>query len=867
MDPWDNPGRQGRSRRPDPPVLLFVRVPACIRVGLLLLASSAFQPLVGARRLPAGRGETALSPAREGAGRPQDNLDFQGLELVVTVRDENGVALPSVHLILAKVGAKEGFQGRTGYRGQYRFSHLTPGRYRFRAQKEGFYATAIESLRLVVGGAGRLEVTLNHERELVEAVDVTYSPPSIDPTETERKEQLGSEDIIDLPYPTTRDIRTALPFMPGVVQDALGQVHLNGAAGAQVLHQLDGFNITHPLSGQLGFRLSPDALRSIATQSSRYSVEYGKGSGGTLDFLTAMGEDHYRFSATNFVPSLQNRKGLHLNEWTPRATFSGPLRRGSAWFFDAVAGEYALNIIDELPRGEDQSRVKRVNNLAKVQVNWNPSNILTGSLLTNHLHSDHSGLSRFNPLKTTREASQTGYVLTLKNQSRLANGMLFEAGFALSHFRDQERPLGRRLYTVSPEGTSGNFFKHSKEWARRLQWIVTLTLPDFQWKGHHQLKLGTDLDRITSRRSVERRPILIQGRGGTPLREISFNTPSEWSRNNFEVSAFLQDRWSLSDRLLLEPGLRLDRDEIAGSLLFSPRLASTYLLRADGSSKLSAGIGLFYDATDLDLLGAGGERQDRFLTPPGGQARGRSLLTTFRVNEQGLKAPRFVNWSIGMEHRFPAAIYVKAGFVQRRGRHGVAFFKSRSSLPGAGNVFELRNDRRDRYDAFQLSARRIFKGRYRVFASYVRSAARSNAVLDFDIDQLLFSPQAGGPFSWDAPNRLISWGWLPLLKGFNLGYSLEWRSGFPFSVVNQNQELVEPPNSRRFPTYFSLNAHIERRFRLLGFKWALRAGFNNVTNRQNGRAVNNNIDSPRFLTFAAIQGRAFTGRIRFLGRK
>ena len=52
-----------------------------------------------------------------------------------------------------------------------------------------------------------------------------------------------------------------------------------------------------------------------------------------------------------------------------------------------------------------------------------------------------------------------------------------------------------------------------------------------------------------------------------------------------------------------------------------------------------------------------------------------------------------------------------------------------------------------------------------------------------------------------------------------------------------------------------------------GLRWALRAGFNNVTGRDNPTGVNNNIDSPEFLTFGGAQGRAFTGRIRFLGRK
>ena len=120
---------------------------------------------------------------------------------------------------------------------------------------------------------------------------------------------------------------------------------------------------------------------------------------------------------------------------------------------------------------------------------------------------------------------------------------------------------------------------------------------------------------------------------------------------------------------------------------------------------------------------------------------------------------------------------------------------------------------------------------------------------------------------WDTPNRLISWGWSPVWKGFSLMYSLEWRDGFPFSVVNRDQLLVEPPNSRRFPAFFSSNVHAEKRVHAFGNLFAIRAGFNNITNHRNATIVINNIDSPAFMSFSGIQGRAFTARIRFLGRK
>jgi outer membrane receptor protein involved in Fe transport len=220
------------------------------------------------------------------------------------------------------------------------------------------------------------------------------------------------------------------------------------------------------------------------------------------------------------------------------------------------------------------------------------------------------------------------------------------------------------------------------------------------------------------------------------------------------------------------------------------------------------------------------------------------------------------------ERKLPAEIYLRAEWIGRRGVNGYAFELKGNAQPiQPTTILELGNMRKDRYDALTLTARRTFKDNYHLFASYTRSSARTNAVLDFSLDTPIYSPQQGGPLDWDAPHRLISWGWTPLVKKFDLAYSVDWRSGYPFSVINQDRRLVEDPNSRRFPTYFSLNLHAERRVRLFGLNLALRAGFNNITNRQNAAQVDNNINSPQFLRFNSIQGRTFNGRIRFLGRK
>jgi hypothetical protein len=134
------------------------------------------------------------------------------------------------------------------------------------------------------------------------------------------------------------------------------------------------------------------------------------------------------------------------------------------------------------------------------------------------------------------------------------------------------------------------------------------------------------------------------------------------------------------------------------------------------------------------------------------------------------------------------------------------------------------------------------------------------------IDTPVLVTANAGRMSWDAPNRILSWGYLPTpWSNWAIAYLFEARDGYPFSIQDETGQIVGRPNGHRFPMFFELNLHIERRFVFRKQRWALRAGFDNITNHQNYNTVNNDLDSPQFLAMSGGQTRALTFRIRWLG--
>ena len=225
-------------------------------------------------------------------------------------------------------------------------------------------------------------------------------PPSICRSPADKK-QLDNVEILTVPYPAPQDLRNALPLMNGVVLDPAGRVHVNGGATEQTNYLLDGFHVSDPATGRLEARLNIESVRSLDLDGSRFTAEKGKGSAGSLDIQTKMGDDRWRFGGTNFFPGLSTTSGLHMDRFAPRLEGSGPLAKGRAWFHNGLDFIYSLDTVSGLPSGQNRASGVTINDLSRFQVNLTPANILTGSLLVNYSNTNRNGLSFLDPLETT----------------------------------------------------------------------------------------------------------------------------------------------------------------------------------------------------------------------------------------------------------------------------------------------------------------------------------------------------------------------------------------------------------------------------------------------------------------------------------
>ena len=725
----------------------------------------------------------------------------QGLpaDLRCQVIDENGEPVPRV-----EVGLHFGNGGSqtifTDTAGRFELHAAGLSQVHLSLSKPGFFRIDDRELDLAPG-ANEVSLTLNHETELQEKVEVRSEPVQIDPDTTSHEESLVQHEILNAPVPSSHDLQQYLRTIPQVVADVSGKLHVAGARQGQTEVLLDGFEINDPANGNFTSRVNVDVVRAVTIETGGYGAQCAHASAGILELDTQSGDDRWRFGITNFIPDVSLQQGAHLGNWYPRTSISGPIKKGRAWFSDALSVQRNFRLVRELKPGENIDTQWAGDNLLRGQTNLTARNILQGSFLFNGVIDPRQGLGPFSPLETTTNAKTRRYFVSVKDQIWVGR-TLFDVGAAVDTGRNDSDPQGTQPYVVTPSSTSGNYFQRYSQTSRRLQLVGNLTTGALELFGTHTLSAGWNADSLDFWQQASRSEIDVE-RSDTSLSDrTTFRNrdgssgPAVFRLANTQFGGYAQDLWRPWKRFVFSVGVRTDWDRLIHENIIQPRIGMNWIPAGDGRMKFTLAWGKHYQPLNLTVFGLASDQQrsDQFYNPPPMPcmpptpcpppiASGPPIMSSFSAPLNELQQPRSYNTTAEWQERFFESTFVGASYLLRESRDGFAW-----ETQPTGGTLVLHNNREDRYIAGEVWVRHAFGDKSQIDVDYTRSRASTNEVLDPNLGVLILSPQQAGPLSWDTPNRVVSSGWTPIpLWGLLLSGFFEYRTGFPFSVLNEEQ--------------------------------------------------------------------------------
>jgi len=558
-----------------------------------------------------------------------------------------GTATPGVTLVLTSPKIMGQRTVVTDAKGVFRFALLPPGSgYTFKASLEGFQPFVRKNITLALGKT----VTLNFELQesnVTEEIVVTAEAPLIDTKSSQGSTNLSEEFIQSIA--NDRQYQMIMAMMPGTVEG--NNPSMLGGASTDNVYLVDGADTTDPSSHTWGAAMNFDTIDEIQLVTTGISAEHGRAQGAVANMVTKSGGNefhgNFRYVASRFSWN-SDQDGKPFNEpvkYTEEDRFGftigGPIIKDKLWFFVSYETRDKLKQTSHWGSMADwwaQDLSKQVVEGPKYAGHYISAKF-TYQLSENHhfmfmyqedpidfpLNSYLNYAGYIDPFQVTRNQGGERYFfewdwvvsedsfITFKyqnNDAPLSN--LPTDGVSSTLDRPVMRYTGYQIGTLDMGGYAAQSYYDSQRQFDSYKVSYSKFL-DTAF-GSHDFKIGTEF-RTSEYGSVSR-----AANGGNYMRFredyslwyglggyfIKYNDQDNLAvTTNEDYTAFyLQDDWSVTDKLTVNIGLRTeelvlknnsDLEIVKNSYgdMISPRIGFSYDLDGD---KIYASVARYYDA-------------------------------------------------------------------------------------------------------------------------------------------------------------------------------------------------------------------------------------------------------------------------------
>jgi hypothetical protein len=714
--------------------------------------------------------------------------------LTGTVTDSTGAVLPGVTVTITSPNMIGGAQTSvTDSEGVYRFPAIMPGVYELTAELASFRTVRREGLRISVGNTITVDIPMDVST-LSESVTVTGESPVVDVKSSAANTQLDNEILQNLP--TARFQPDVINLTPGVT----GSVAFGGSQSSNAL-LMDGVDVSDPEGGSPWSFFNYNWIQEVQVVSLGANAEYGEFTGVAANSIIKSGSnrfsglfEHWRVPGSWLSDNTQSlpediRADFEPAEidtnWDSTMQLGGPILRDKLWFFTGFQYLKEITRPAGFTGGFETERSPRF----LTKVNWAPASAVRveGFVEVDKFDVTGRGASPTRPPETTviepsPEVNWNGRVTWTINSKTLFD--IRNGGYD-GYFPLEPTPPGTREGPAPHfDSLTGMYSVNAPYFGRfdRTRNVLAATLTRYadNFAGkNHEFKFGFEFERSK-----------IRNESGYPGDRYYYDYGGEpyiaylWEGYvtdavSKRAAIYAQDTWTVTDRLTLNPGIRLninrgsvpEQGNVFSTTPISPRIGLAWDVMGDHKTVVRAHYGRYYDA----LLGGMYEFMDtsqqhpfitaEVLAPGGCQAGiGPDCVELDRFEPENnfgidadIKHSYLDQYLIGVERELFTDFSLQLQYIRRNFEDFVAFVDTGSiyepvqrqdpgpdnrlgtaddgefltvfNLTNPGNAFRLLTNPPDafrRYNAFQVVGRKRFSKNWQTNASYTWSKTEGN---------------------------------------------------------------------------------------------------------------------------------------------
>jgi outer membrane receptor protein involved in Fe transport len=581
------------------------------------------------------------------------------------VIDAQGLAIPGATVTVT--GARGTKTAVTNAEGGFLVPFVVPGAYTVRVELQGFRPASVENVAVQLGQRTVIPSVTLRVGALTEQVEVVAAAPAVDLATTATGATLDSAFLASVPV--QRHVSDVVYLAPGVIGSGdVGRANpsISGASGLENQYIIDGVNVSNPgyggigsysiEFGSLGTGVPFDFINEVQVKTAGYEAEFGQATGGIVQAVTKSGGN--TFAGSGFVywqpEQLQGdfRQTVLPNlTWADEsvnntatmfsdvgATFSGPLWRDRMFFFGAIDRQWndttmiaPIGVPLRAELGEVTRERFATAYSGKFTWQMNAIHQLDFSVFGDPSSGD-MGPQRRDALTRTDTAAFSsidfgGHNQALRYEGVLGSNWLLTGSVAHASNSIEEQPLvdapsvqdatgptivlrgGVGFYEVGNDGSNTQYQAKTTYLWRNHEFRGGLVFEDINYDNIID-RTGPPIVLPNGERTVTGAQITILPDPvfGQIYRVTRANTSNVRQTRQDYFAFFLQDTWTIGDRVTFKPGLRYEQQRLVGNLEdfqwdgnWAPRLGITWDPTGTGRSKVYANYGRYFAKIPNDL--------------------------------------------------------------------------------------------------------------------------------------------------------------------------------------------------------------------------------------------------------------------------
>ncbi len=526
---------------------------------------------------------------------------------------DTGVPIEEVKVTIVEIGFSTG----SDMSGLFMFAGLPVGMYSLLIEKLGYQPVTVEGIVVSIDQTTTISVELKEAPiEIKTPIIILADRVLLNKNQIGALTKIDHTQIIDM---SSRDIFRAAQIAPGVVTNEDGQMKVRGTRESNTTFLMDGLSIMDPFHNTFGAVVSAKGVMGeVNVITGGFDAEYGNALGGVINTVTRNPETNdYSFNAdfntSNAIPDWFGDATRYrlFGEEEYNFEFEGPVPfvpDNKLGFLLAGQAFYADSSTSSGFQNKDYEEFHDYH--FKLDYKISPTDRL-------QYHTEYG----FAWIRIKMKYEALGYSgWPIQHQSNRYHHLLYNRTIsndtyfklAISYFhsgidfgaRDVDSATGAEsYYEIKPfeELAPGDYYAHQR--SRHTNTEIRFDLSSDTFTGHN-LKLGFDIQRVHTDLYWG---VFMLDTAYLEFYPFEMFYPAYFYLEDhiheyYQTNGYIQDKWDITDALLLSYGLRFDYWGYleTDNLKFQPRVGVNYQITP--STLVRGSFSLMYQAPPVEAV-------------------------------------------------------------------------------------------------------------------------------------------------------------------------------------------------------------------------------------------------------------------------